>query len=133
MKTLPYYDKLVKIRSALEKNVSKFPVNGCGEASISVERILGLPQIIREYHGPNNISDPTILVDGDYSTHMLNVDKKRGLYIDLSKDQFNGKEKIVISKINGNKEYKKNTELSGLLKNIYYDENILSKIKKDSL
>lgn len=83
MERLSYYDELIRIRKALEQTNFpsgrlRFPRFCCDIASEIVKRELGL------YH-LNGIYDP----EGCRVAHNWNYDKERGLYIDLTMDQFN--------------------------------------------
>lgn len=75
---LPYYETLVDARSILEREVPNFPVLLCFEASYVLE------QCVPELKGIGGIVE----VDNVRNAHVRNIDKERGVYIDLSLDQF---------------------------------------------
>ena len=76
---LPYYKELRMIRFFLEESLPGFPRRCCYRTSRLVERVVpDLVQVAGDYvfHG---------WVVGD---HGWNVDRKKGLIIDLTRDQF---------------------------------------------
>jgi hypothetical protein len=79
---LPYYWQLEIISGILHKAVPDFPNRGCKLASKLVKDIAKLEQIVG-----------TVVLDEEFKpeTHYWNYDGQRGLYVDLSLHQYNGR------------------------------------------
>ena len=74
---LPYYPDLVKIRRVLEKASEYFPHCECYRAGRAVKLVTGLEESVGSYGEPIKCN-----------WHVWNFDEDRGLYIDLTQDQF---------------------------------------------
>ncbi len=75
---IDYYPELEEIRGALEVTVGGFPYSSCVIAAHVVQETLGLRLVIGMY-APTGFSR---------FSHAWNYDGRRGLYIDLTQDQF---------------------------------------------
>lgn len=100
-KRLPYYWKLEIIRDTLERELVYAPKENCFFYSRIGFEVLGLPVLEGDYRPPHKDNEEPLWVDGEYSgfsrMHCWNFDEERGLYVDLTQDQFwEGVGKIVI-------------------------------------
>jgi len=78
--TIDYYPELEEIRGALETTVHNFPYSSCYIAAHVVQKILGL-QLVGGRYIPTGSNWQSF-------GHAWNYDSQRGLYIDLTQDQF---------------------------------------------
>ena len=78
-RNLSYFKYLQIIRKELEYIVPYFPLQGCRIASRVVSTLLNLEELQGMYQ-----SDIPLYISG----HAWNFDQKKGLYVDLSQDQF---------------------------------------------
>lgn len=93
---VPYYKQLLAIREIFEQTSTRFPLKGCQNASKAISVLIGLEEVAGFYYFEKH---------NDW--HSWNYDKKRGLYIDITADQYpNTKEKIIITS-NKDPKYKK--------------------------
>jgi hypothetical protein len=79
---VPYYNRLVQIRTILEEALTGFPEDWCCETAQVVSADLGLNEIIG-YHCPRRKKNSIFR-----AYHVWNYDSERKLYIDLTHDQF---------------------------------------------
>ncbi len=93
---LPYFGELQKIRASLEKGANNYPYNGCSHASRVVNLITGIREVAGSFTFKYCYGSPTDIIHEEW--HAWNYDQERGLYIDLSADQFGDFPKIFITK-----------------------------------
>ena len=79
---LPYYSALKYIRQRLEADASDFPENKCNTANWIVSHATELEGRAGFYRLENHRSKTL-------TYHAWNYDKERGLYVDITQDQFN--------------------------------------------
>ena len=85
---LPYGKDLVRLRKIMQSTLPYFPCNKCQHSARSVGLVTGLDEIAGMFGG-------TSFSSGYW--HAWNHDPERGLYIDLTQDQFEGiRDKIII-------------------------------------
>ncbi len=83
---LPYYQKLIQIRRALELYSSPFPYRFPNEHCTSAARVVSLITGLEEIAG--NYTARLFMGERLHSPHSWNLDKKSDLYVDLTQDQF---------------------------------------------
>jgi hypothetical protein len=118
---LPYYEKLVDIREFMEDNsYTNFPLNCCQEtAKLNTFIIPSLEEVAGFY----KVEDP-VKYDDYKLGHAWNLDSKRGLYVDLTADQFDLKNpKIMVFEIGNNPDYMENLNATYSQLDIYYDDS----------
>ena len=82
VKKLPYYEELVKVRQAAKYVLQNFPDSACCECTRATHLFTGLEEVAGNY---------TIKIRGRRlfrRWHAWNYDKERGLYVDITQDQF---------------------------------------------
>ncbi len=84
LEQLAYAPQLILIRTLLEKHIPLFPHGKCDIASHVVHAITGLKVECGFHIQKRTPDDP----DPSYRYHHWNHDEKAGLYIDLTRDQF---------------------------------------------
>ena len=80
---LPYYQELVILRGFLEREVKEFPWCKCDQTTRMTHLVTGLEEVSGRYVPSED-------------RHSWNYDSRRGLYIDLTQDQFPHRGRIVV-------------------------------------
>ncbi|MBN2880769.1 hypothetical protein JXM83_01835 [Candidatus Woesearchaeota archaeon] len=89
---VPYIETLVNLRVELERRVEKFPFLKCQVATRLVHYVLGLEEVGGFFEYPDCMED---------DWHAWNCDVSRGIYVDLTMDQYKGiNRQITIVPIN---------------------------------